>query len=295
VLAHNVEGGFTYTWFEPPPLVVQSAPDLAPVAAYYPAAAGAAALVLALVMPRWLRAIGFIALGATLPVLLVQRSGVLVASNGLFDAVTMWDWLILGGLALTFLATRTQALTRGYIPLALLCAIGGAAVLAWLAVPRDPSACDAWLGLASTQDWHGIPIARGFLRNQDFPEGTHWVWYVWWNVYLVFLVLFPLLSVRVLFRSSDMRSPTAEAAYGSLSVVLLALLMMPIVSAAFDVGGQVRHGEGEAAPAVQALVNAVNAARATIPPLLLPVLALTGLSDLLRYVFPDTWFPKAAK
>src|SRR5262249_57712371 len=72
-------------------------------AVFYPAAAGVFALFLAWAMPRWIRAAGFIAIGAALLALMVGREGVVTAFNVSIDSLTPADALLLGGLTLAFL------------------------------------------------------------------------------------------------------------------------------------------------------------------------------------------------
>ena len=86
-----------------------------------------------------------------------------------------------------------------------------------------PSAYGVWLGLVSQGHPDTIPIARGFLRNGEFPAGTHAIWYVWWNLYLAALVAFPLLCLRVPARPWELREGAAESLVALLPVLRHAL------------------------------------------------------------------------
>lgn len=293
VLNRDDNGKFSYTFFQPPAAVVNAAPELAPVATYYPAAAGAAVFVLGWLLPRGLWALGIVAIGAGLPALLIWKAGLGVATYDLLPGIDPpWDWVLLGGIGLSFVATRALALSRPFLPLAFLCALGGAAVLTWLVYPRPPANGDAGLGLVTQQNVENAPflldfaIVRGFLRNQDFAEGTHFVWYAWWNVYLVALSVFPLLCVRVLLGKSAERSYWAGNAHGALLVMLIALVLMLPIRAAFGVQLDAA-GNPEAGGIVQGLVRAANEVRLVVAPLLLPLLALVGISEILTYFVPS--------
>lgn len=283
-LTWTADGGFTADFVKPTPSAAAFGPELSQAAVFYPAVAGALALFLAWSMPRWLRALGFVGLGASLLAFCVSRGGVAVAVNGQFDALAPWDALLLGGIALAFVATRAQADSWARLPLSLLGAVGGLAVLVWLLVPGVPSACRVWIGLVSQGYPDTIPIARGFLRNGEFTEGTHVVWYVWWNLYLAALVAFPLLCLRVPARPWELRADAADVAYGTLVFALLSLALMAVAVAAFDHQLKPRSPAGVPAGWQAALVGAANAARLVFPPLLLAGLALVGLSDLLKVV-----------
>jgi len=292
-LARDDAGKFAFDFFQPHPLVANAKPDLAKAVAIYPAAAGLLALLMGWVLPRWMAAFGLIAVGAALPVFLALDGGVMMASWGSLPGITPpWDCVILGGIALTFVATRTLTLTRPWLPLAFLVAAGGAAVLTWLVCPRPHHYCDTWLGLFTQQNPEQVPVlkdiavARGFMRNADFPNGTHFVWYAWWNVYLVALAAFPLLALRVLVARVDNRTYWSSNALGALWLVLIALMLMPVIREAFSV----QLGPPPAIPPadgiVDGLVRAANEVRVVFPPLLLPLLALTGVSDLLGFLIP---------
>ena len=292
-LAWTADGGFTADFAKPTPSATAFGPELSRAAVFYPAVAGLLALFLAWSMPRWLRALGFVGLGASLLAFGVGRGGVAAAVNGQFDALTPWDALLLGGIALAFVATRAQADAWARLPLSLLGAVGGLAVLAWLLVPGVPSACGAWLGLVSQGHPDTIPIARGFLRNGEFPAGTHALWYVWWNLYLAALVAFPLLCLRVPARPWELREGAADVAYGALVFVLLSLALTAVATAAVEHQQKPRAPDRVPAGWQTALVGAANVARLVFPPLLLAGLALVGVSDLLKGVsevrLPRLW------
>jgi hypothetical protein len=281
-LAWTAAGGFTADFAKRTPSAAAPGPGLSQVAVFYPAVAGLLALFLAWSMPRWLRALGFLGLGAWFLAFTADRAGVATAVNGQFDVLTLWDAVLLGGLALVFAATRAQADSSPGLPVSLLGALGGLAVLAWLLVPRGPSACEVWLGLVSESQPDTIPIARGFLRNREFSAGTHPVWYAWWNLYLGALVAFPLLCLRLPTRPWQLREGAADAAYGALVFVLLSLALMAAAAAALDHQLKPRSTDGAPAGWQPALVAAANAARLIFPPLLLAALALAGVSDLLK-------------
>jgi hypothetical protein len=292
-LAWTADGGFTADFAKPTPSAAAFGPELSRAAVFLPAVAGLLALFLAWSMPRWLRALGFVGLGAALLAFGVGRGGVAAAVNGQFDALAPGDALLLGGIALAFVATRAQADSWARLPLSLLGAVGGLAVLAWLLVPGVPSSCGAWLGLVSQGHPDTIPIARGFLRNGEFPAGTHALWYVWWNLYLVALVAFPLLCLRVPARPWELREGAADVAYGALVFALLSLALTAVATAAFDHHLKPRSPDGAPAGWQAALVGAANAARLVFPPLLLAGLASAGISDLLKGVselrLPRLW------
>lgn len=292
-LAWTADGGFTADFAKPTPSAAAFGPEQSRAAVFYPAVAGLLALFLAWSMPRWLRALGFVGLGAGLLAVGVGRGGVAAAVNGQFDALAPGDALLLGGIALAFVATRAQAEAWARLPLSLLGAAGGLAVLAWLLVPGGPSGCGAWLGLVSQGHPDTIPIARGFLRNGEFPAGTHALWYVWWNLYLAALVAFPLLCLRVPARPWERREGAADVAYGALVFALLSLALTAVATAAFDHQLKPRSPDGAPAGWQAALVGAANAARLVFPPLLLAGLALAGISDLLKGVsemrLPRLW------
>ena len=281
-LAWTAGRGFTADLAKSTPSAAALGPQLSQAALFYPAVAGLLALFLAWSMPRWLRAFGFIGLGASLLAFTADRGGVAVAVNRQFDSPGPWDVLLLGGLALAFAATRAQAVAWPSLPLSLLGALGGLAVLVWLLVPRGPSGCEVWLGLVSQGHPDTIPIARGFLRNGEFAAGTHIVWYVWWNLYLAALVAFPLLCLRVPSRAWELREGAADSAYGTLVFVLLSLALMAAAAAALDHQLKPRSPDGAPAGWQPALVGAANAARLVFPPLLLAALALAGVSDLFK-------------
>jgi hypothetical protein len=292
-LTRNDAGKFSFDFFQPPSMVANAKPDLARVVAYYPAAAGALTLVIGWVLPRSLCALGCIAIGAALPVILYLDGGIAMASWGFLPGIEPpWDWIILGGLALTYTATRALGLTRPFVPLAFLCAVGGAAVLTWLVYPREPVHADRWLGLVTEQKPETVPvlreiaIVRGFLRNADFPDSTNFVWYAWWNVYLVAMIAFPLMSLRTLLGKSEGRTYWASSAHGAMLLMLIALLLIPVIAAAFSVQLDPNAANAAADGIAEGLVRAANAVRLVFPPLLLPMLALVGVSELLTYVVP---------
>ena len=281
-LAWTADDGFTANFVEPTPFAAAFGPELTRSAVFFPAVAGLLALFLAASMPRWLRGLGFVALGAGLLYFAADRAGVTAAFNGQFDGFARGDLILLGGFALAFVAARAQADWSTGLLLSLLAAVGGGAVLYWLLVPRGMSAADAWLGLVSRDHADTIPIARGFLRNREFSAGTHPMRYVWWNLYLAALVLFPLLCLRIPTRWREARPATADRAYGALVFVLLSLPLTAVAVAAF--GDQLKLSSSEEEPVIwqSALVAAANAARLFFPPPLLAGLALIGVSDLLK-------------
>jgi hypothetical protein len=283
-LAWTADGGFAADFVKPTPSAAAFGPELSRAAVFYPAVAGLLALFLAWSMPRWLRALGFVVLGAALLWFGGSRGGVAAAVNGQFDAIAPWDALLLGGIALAFVATRAQADAWARLPLSLLGAVGGLAVLVWLLVPGVPSACGAWFGMVSQGYPDTLPIARGFLRNGEFPAGTHALWYVWLNLYLVALVAFPLLCLRVPARPWELREGAAEGAYAALVFALLSLALTAVATAAFDHQLKPRSPDGVPPGWQPALVGAANAARLVFPPLLLAALVLVGISDLLKGV-----------
>src|SRR5262249_58213917 len=124
-----------------------------------------------------------------------------------------WDRILLGGIVLAFVAARAQADWCPNWLLSLLAGVGGAAVLAFLVVPRGVSAADVWLGLVSKGHADTIPIARGFLRNGEFSSGTSPIRYVWWNLYLEALVIFPLLCLHIPTRLREARTGPAHLPY----------------------------------------------------------------------------------
>jgi hypothetical protein len=283
-LAWTADTGFTADFVKPTPSAEAFGPQLARSAVFFPAAAGLLALFLASSMPRWLRGLGFATLGAVLIVLPANRAGVAAAFNGQFGAPPPWDLLLVGGIALAFVATRAQADSSPGLPLSLFAGLGGLAVLAWLLVPRGVSAADGWLGLVSRDHPDTMPIARGFLRNGEFAAGTHPLRYLWWNVTLAALVVFPLLCLRVPTRRREWRAGTADAAYGALVFVLLSVALSSVVAAAL--GDQFKPGFAEDGKVAwqPLVVAAANAARLLFPPLLLAGLALIGVSDLFKSV-----------
>jgi hypothetical protein len=290
-LAWTADDGFTANFVEPTPLATAFGPEMTRSAVFFPAVAGLLALFLAASMPRWLRGLGFIALGAGLLAYAADRAGVGAAFNGQFDAFVRIDLLLLGGIALAFVASRAQADWTPSLLLSLLAAVGGLAVLAWLVMPRGVSAGDTWLGLVSRDHADTIPIARGFLRNGEFTAGTHPMRYVWWNLYLVALVLFPLLCLRLPTRWAESRPIVADKAYGALVFVLLSLPLTAVTVAALGEQFKLDTPEGEAVVWQPALVAAANSARLLFPPLLLAGLALIGVSDLLKSM-SNVWLPR---
>ena len=285
-LAWTAEGGFRADFTSPPPSAAAFGPEAGASAVYFPAIAGVLALFLAWSMPRWLRGLGFVAIGGLLLFIPADRAGVGAALNGQFaEPAAQWDLLLVGGIALAFVATRAQADDTRGLPLSLLAAGGGLAVLAWLLVPRGPSVADGWVGLTSATQPEAIPIVRGFLRNGEFAEGTHPARYVWWNLYLGALVLFPLLCLRVPTRYREHRPYTADAAYGMLVFVLLSVALSAVTVAALgETFKPAPPAEGVPSGWEPLLVSAANAARLLFPPLLLGGLALAGVSDVLKSV-----------
>jgi hypothetical protein len=284
-LAWTAESGFTADFTRPTPAAEAYGTGMSRSAVFYPAVAGFLALFLAWSMPRWLRGLGFAALGAALLFIPADRAGVPAAFNGQFAApAAQWDLLLVGGFALAFVAARAQADSTPGILLSLLVAVGGLAVLAWLLVPRGVSAGDGWLGLVSRDHADTIPIVRGFLRNGEFADGTHPMRYVWWNLYLGALVLFPLLCLRVPTRWRERRPDVAEGAYGALVFVLLSLALSAVTVAAL--GEQLKPSAADGTPVGWQtwVVGAANAARLVFPPLLAAGLALAGVSDFLKSV-----------
>jgi hypothetical protein len=283
-LAWTADDGFSADFAKPTPMAAAFGPGLSQSAVFFPAIAGLLALFLAWSMSRWLRGLGFIALGAGLLYLAADRAGLAAAFNGQFDAFARNDRLLLIGIGLAFVATRAQAGWSPGLLLSLLAAAGGVAVLYWLLVPRGVSAGDVWLGLVSKEHADTIPIARGFLRNGEFTAGTHPIRYVWWNLYLVALVLFPLLCLRIPMRPREWRPGTADRAYGALVFVLLSLSLTTVVIAALGEQFKPSTAEGESVVWQPLVVAAANAARLLFPPLLLAGLALVGVSDVLKEV-----------
>jgi hypothetical protein len=283
-LAWTADTGFTADFVQPTPSASAFGPELTRAAVFFPAVAGLLALFLAGSMPRWLRGLGFVAIGAGLLAYAADRGGVGAAFNGQFEAFARGDLLLLAGIALAFVAARAQAESSPSLLLSLLVATGGIAVLIWLVVPRGVTAADTWLGLTSRDQANTIPIVRGFLRNGEFSAGTHPARYVWWNLFLGALVLFPLLCLRVPTRRRELRDGAADKAHGSLVFVLLSLALVPVVVAALGEQFKLNTPEGEPVVWQPALVAAANAARLVFPPLLLAGLALIGMSDLLKSV-----------
>lgn len=283
-LTWTADDGAKADFVNPTPLAEAFGPELTQSAVFFPAAAGLLALVLAATMPRWLRSLGFIAIGAGLLSFAVDRAGVEAAFNGQFDGFMRGDYLLLGGIALAFAATRAQADDSRRMFLSLFAAAGGVAVLAWLVMPRGTSPGDAWLGLVSRDHANTIPIARGFLRNGEFAEGTHFIRYVWWNLFLLALVLFPILCLRIPTRWREDRPAAADRACGVLVFILLSLVLSAVAVAALGEQFKLRSADGEPIAWPAALVAAANSARLLFPPLLLAVLALVGVSDLFKSV-----------
>lgn len=281
-LAWTADDGFTAEFGKPTPSAAAFGPSLTRSAVFFPAVGGLFALFLAWSMSRRLRGIGFVVIGAGLLYVAADRAGVAAAFNGQFEAPGRSDMLLLGGIALAFVAARAQADWSPAWWLSLLAAVGGLAVLYWLLVPRGASVADAWLGLISRDHADTIPIARGFFRNGEFSAGTHPLRYVWWNLYLVALVLFPLLCLRVATRPRDWRSGTADRAYGFLVFVLLSLALSRVTVAALGDQFNPSTPEGESVVWQPLVVSAANVARLLFPPLLLAGLALVGVSDLLK-------------
>jgi len=285
-LVWTADDGFTADFAKASPSATAFGPEMSRSAVFFPAVAGLLALFLAWSMARWLRGVGFVVLGAGLLAYVADRAGWATAFNGQFSFTTLtrWDMLLLGGLAFAFVAARAQADWSPGLPWSLLAAVGGLAVLAWLLVPRPVSVSDTWLGLVSRDHADTIPIARGFFRNGEFAEGTHPLRYVWWNLYLVALVLFPLLCLRLPTRWRESRAATADRAYGTLVFALLSLALMTVAAAAL--GDQFKPSTTEDGSVVwqPLVVSAANAARLLFPPLLLAGLALVGVSELLKSV-----------
>jgi hypothetical protein len=285
-LAWTAEDGFKADFTSPTPWAAAFGESLSRSAVFYPAVAGVLALFLAGSMPRWLRGLGFVAIGGLLLVIPAEQGAVEAVVNNQFAVpATDWDLILLGGVALVFVATRAQADEVRGLPLSLLAAVGGLAVLAFLLVPRGVSAADTWLGLVSRDHADTFPIARGFLRNGEFAEGTHPMRYVWWNLYLVALVVFPLLCLRVPVRFRELRPSAADGAYGALVFALMSVPLMAITVAALGETFKPAPGaDGSPAPWQPLVVGAANSARLLLPPLLLAGLALAGVSDLLKSV-----------
>jgi hypothetical protein len=281
-LAWTAEGGFRADFVRPTPSAEAFGPELSRSAVFFPAVAGLLALFLAGSMPRWLRGLGFAALGAALLVYPADHAGVGAAFNGQLGPFARGDLLLLGGLALAFVAARAQADGSPGLAVSVLAAVGGLAVLVWLLVPRGLTPGDDWLGLVSREHPDTIPIARGFLRNGEFAAGTSPARYVWWNLFLVALVVFPLLCLRLPTRWWEWRPAAADKAYGALVFVLLTLALTPVVVAALGEPMKLTPAEGEPLAWQPAVVAAANAARLVFPPLLLAGLALAGVSDLLK-------------
>jgi hypothetical protein len=282
-LAWTADDGFKADFVQPTPMAESFGPELTQAAVFFPAVAGLLALFLAASMSRWLRGVGFIALGAGLLVFAADRAGATAAFNNQFDGfLVRGDLLLLGGAALAFVAARAQADSFPNRLLPWLAAIGGLAMLVWLVVPRGASAADSWLGLVSRNYADTIPIARGFLRNGEFSEGTHIMRYVWWNLFLVALVLVPLLCLRIPTRWRESRPAAADLAYGALVFVLLSLALSAVTIAALGEQFKLSSTEGEPVLWQPAVVAAANAARLLFPPLLLAGLALIGVSDFLK-------------
>jgi hypothetical protein len=276
------DGKFTADFTAPPASAAALGPEHNRSAVFYPAVAGVFAMFLAWSMPRWIRAAGFIAIGASLLALMVGREGTAAAFNVSIDALTPADFLLLGGIALAFVAMRAQADGCPGLPLALLGALAGVAVMVSLVVPGRPTIVQTWLGLVSEGHSDTFPIARGFYRNAEFQAGTHVVWIAWWNLYLVALVAFPLLCLRVPPRRRDLREGSADAAYGALVFVLLSLALTVVAAAAVDHQLKPRSPDETAASWQTALVLAANKARVVFPPMLMAGLVLVGVSDLLK-------------
>ena len=78
-LAWTADGGFTADFAKPTPSAAAFGPELSRAAVFYPAVAGLLALFLAWSMPRWLRALGFVGLGASLLAFGIGRGGVAAA------------------------------------------------------------------------------------------------------------------------------------------------------------------------------------------------------------------------
>jgi len=290
-LALTEEGRFTADFTAPTPSAEAFGSEMTKSAVFFPAVAGGIALFLAWSMPRWLRALGFIGLGGALLWFTVSRVGAATVFNGPFESLAPVDLALLGGMALAFVATRTQADSSARLPVSLLGALGGVVVLVVLLLPGKPSAVMTWLGLVSEKHTDTFPIARGFLRNAEFQQGTHLLWFVWWNLYLAALVIFPLLCLRATPRpQGGLREGTSEAAYGALVFVLISLALTAVAHAALDHQLKPRAPEGTTAGWQVALVSAANSARVILPPLLLAGLALAGVSDLLKSM-SDTRLP----
>lgn len=282
LLSWTAESGMKADFVSPTPLSESFGPGLAQSAVFFPAVAGLLAVVLAASMPRWLRSLGFIVLGGGLLAFVVDRAGVGAAFNGQFDGFMPGDFLLLGGIALAFVATRAQADESPSIVLSLLAAIGGLAVLAWLVMPRGTSPGDAWLGLVSHNHADTIPIARGVLRNGEFAEGTHFMRYIWWNLTLAALVLFPLLCLRIPTRWYEYRPQAADRACGALVFVLVSLVLSNVLVAAMGEQLKLVSAEGEPIAWQAAVAAGANTARLIVPPLLLAALGLVGVSDLFK-------------
>jgi hypothetical protein len=283
-LAWTADEGFSADFVQGTPSSAAFGPEMSKAAVFFPAVAGLLALFLAGSMPRWLRGLGFVGLGAGLLFYVADRAGVPTAFNGQFATFARIDMLLLAGMALAFVAARAQADSTPSFVLSLLVAVSGLAVLTWLVLPRGVTAADTWFGLTSKDQANTIPIVRGFLRNGEFSAGTHPARYVWWNLFLGALVLFPLLCLRVPTRRRELRDGAADKAYGMLVFVLLSLALSPVVVAALGEQFKLNTPEGEPVVWQPALVAAANAARLVFPPLLLAGLALVGASDFLKSV-----------
>lgn len=285
-LAWTTDDGFSADFTKPTPSATAFGPELTRSAVFFPAVAGLLALFLGWSMSRWIRGLGFVAIGGGLLYYVADRAGVATAFNGQFQfsALARWDLYLLWGITLAFVASRAQADGSTGVVISLLAAVGGLAVLAWLLVPRPATATDTWLGLVSRNHADTIPIARGFLRNGEFAEGTHPIRYVWWNLYLGALILFPLLCLRMPTRHRDFRPATADRAYGTLVFVMISLALSTVAIAALGEQLKTNPPEGEEVVWQPLVVAAANAARLLLPPMLLAALALVGVSDLLKEV-----------
>jgi hypothetical protein len=294
-LGRDDTGKITYTLFKPPQLIEANLPDLAQPAAFYAPGAAIAAVVLGWFLPRWLAGLCYIALGLGGIAYVAWRTHSLyIATNGQFELTMPWDWVLAGGMAAAFIGARAQANAPPRFLLSLLAAAGGAAVLAWMLVPGRPSpGLDPVMHFTGQQNFQDIPITRAFLLNQEFPPNTHFGWYAVWNIFLVLLVLFPVLCLRLPVRAEAWRVGSAESAYAMIMLCLIVFLLLPIGAAVFGGPFQTPGRDVGLPPDWQeGLIRGVNAVRVVWPPYLLIALALVGASEFLASIFasrPSSW------
>ncbi len=276
------EGQLSFSFFEPPPIVAAQAPGLSWFVAIYPLVAAVLVLALACFTRGWVRGLGLLIVGAAMPAVVTFQSSFLVATSGLVNLVTRWDFAIVAALALAFVATRTQQYRPAYW-LAGVSAAAGLLLAGWLLVSRAPSDCDAWLGFVTTQQVADVPLAdaplvRGILRNREFPQGTHFIWYVWWNLILLGWVTCAALCLLLPFLRRDRRAAVAGGSFSCLVMILIAQLLLSISSPMFHAHVQARQG---LEPSGVLLLDVVHSVHWSFPPLLLLAVALMGISELL--------------